>query len=165
MSDPPSDPSVGTSSNPSVGTSSDLSIDADAARDRLCDTHSERVAATLDCAAAVAAGFETTVGGDPATRESRAVRSALRAALDRAGLLEAFAALLPDLVDAAGGTMAAPPVAGPPYVTVTSTGPVLRATLGGTRLVVRIEAFAVVDGAFVWRDPSPSVAVRAVVRG
>lgn len=138
-------------------------LDADAARDRLLTAHAETVDATLDCAEAVSAAFETVVDGNPATGDSRALRANFRAAMERAGLVEELAGLLPDLVDAAGETMAAPPVASPPYVAVTSTGPVLRATLDEKRLVVRIEAFAVEDGLFVWNDPTREEAVRVEV--
>ncbi|GAB6880529.1 hypothetical protein JCM17823_28030 [Halorubrum gandharaense] len=139
-------------------------LDADAARDRLLTAHRETVDATLDCADAVSAAFETTVDGDPATENSREMRANLRAAMERAGLLNALAELLPDVVDAAGATMGAPPVAAPPYVTVTSTGPVLRATVGEERLVVRIEAFAVEDGLFIRRTPSLASVVSVAVK-
>lgn len=155
-------------------------LDPDAARDRLLAEHRGTVADVLACAAAVAAGFETTDGdgsatadGDPAsqevgemkaTRHSRGLRSTLNAVLERAGLKEALVELLPDLVAAAGGTLRAPPVAAPPYLAVTATGPVLRATLDGARLVVRIEAYTVDDGAFCWREPTPDEAVRVDLR-
>lgn len=139
-------------------------LDADAAREHLRSEHRDLLATTLDSAAAVAAGFETTVDGDPATRESSGVRENLRTALDRAGALDAFPAALAGAVDAAGATIPAPPVAAPPYVAVTSTGPVLRATLGDARLVVRVAVFEVVDGAFVWRDPSLADASSVTVK-
>lgn len=142
-----------------------ISLDGDAARERLISRHGEVLARTLDCAAGVAAAFETTVDGRPASERSRTVRGNLGAALDRTGLRDVYAELLPDLVAAAGGTMTTTPVAGPPYVAVTSTGPVLRATLDGGRLVVRIEVFVVDNGTFVWQDPSPGNAVRVEVRG
>jgi hypothetical protein len=47
---------------------------------------------------------------------------------------------------AAGGQLQAEPVAAPPYVAVTSVGPVLRATLPGGRLVVTVRVFAVERG-------------------
>lgn len=139
-------------------------LDADAASDRLLAAHAATLDRALGCAEAVAAGFEGAVDGDPATTDSRAVRANLRTAFDRAGLPDAFAALLPDVVAAAGATMGAPPVAAPPYVAVTSRGPVLRATLDDARLVVRITTFDVVDGAFVWRDPSAESALSVEVR-
>lgn len=139
-------------------------LDPDAARDRLLDAHYEPVAATVDCAAAVATAFEETVEGAPATRDSRDARSGLDATLDRAGVLEALADAIPDLVDAAGGTLRASPVPAPPYVAVTADGPVLRATVDDERLVARIVVYEVVDGSFVWRDPAPETAVRVSVR-
>jgi len=104
-----------------------------------------------------------TADGNPATRDSAAVRDRLRAALDRAGVLDALDAALADAVAAAGGELSAEPVPAPPYLAVTSTGPVLRATLDAGRLVVRIEAFDVADGAVAWRDPSPADALSVEV--
>lgn len=145
-------------------TKPDSTLDPDAARDRLLAAHSAVVETTLDCAAAVATGFEETVETAPATRDSRAARAGLRATLERAGVLESLADVLPELVDAAGGTLRASPVPAPPYVAVTADGPVLRATVGDVRLVARIAVYEVVDGAFVWREPSPETAVCVAVR-
>lgn len=139
-------------------------LDADAARQHLLDAHADLIATALDCAAAVAANFEDAVNGSPATRDSRVVRSDLRTALDRAGVLDEFAGALPDVVDAAGGTMRASPVPAPPHLAVTSGGPVARATLGDRRLVVRVDVYTAIDGAFVWRDPSPDAAVSVAIR-
>ncbi|MFB6234947.1 MAG: hypothetical protein ABEH81_06840 [Halopenitus sp.] len=138
-------------------------LDVAAARDRLLAEHAELLATVLDCAEAVAADFETTVDGAPATRDSRSIRDPLQATLERAGVLEQLPAALVDAVQAAGASMPAKPVAAPPYVVVTSTGPTLRATLDGTRLIVRVEVFAVEDSAFVRRNTSPAEALSVSV--
>ena len=51
--------------------------------------------------------------------------------------------LLSTAVEALGETLPADPVPAPPYLVVTSVGPVLRATLSEWRLVVELRAFAV----------------------
>jgi hypothetical protein len=121
--------------------------DADRVRDRLLASHGETLVATIDCADAVAAA------NGRATRREQVVEP-LRTVLERAGLPERYPAMLVDAVAALGESLPASPVAAPPYVTVTSRGPVLRATLPEDRLVVRIAVFA------VERDP-----VRYVRRG
>jgi len=138
-------------------------LDAEAARDRLLADHAESLATVLDCADAVAADFEAAVGDAPATRDSRSIREPLEATLERAGVLDGLPAVLADAVDAAGAALAAAPVAAPPYVVVTSTGPTLRATLDERRLIVRVEAFSVEDGAFVRRNASPEDALAVAV--
>lgn len=138
-------------------------LDVAAARDRLLAEHAELLATVLDCADAVAADFEATVDGSPATRDSRSIRNPMQATLERAGVLEQLPAVLSDAVDAAGASMPAKPVAAPPYVVVTSTGPTLRATLDGQRLILRLEAFAVKDSAFVRRNASPADALSVSV--
>jgi hypothetical protein len=65
----------------------------------------------------------------------------------------------------AGGRLQADPVPAPPYVVVTSVGPLLRATLEAGRLVVTVRAFRVERGDGGTRyvrdatDPSAAVAV------
>jgi len=61
-----------------------------------------------------------------------------------------------DAVEATGYDLRASPVAGPPYVVVTSCGPVLRATIDPGRLVIRFDAFEVVRDS----DPDRSSAYR-----
>lgn len=111
--------------------------DADRVRDRLLASHGETLATTIERADAVAASWN-----GPATRREQVVEP-LRAVLERAGLLERYPPMLVDAVEVLGETLPAEPVAAPPYVTVTSRGPVLRATLSKRRLVVRIAVFAV----------------------
>jgi hypothetical protein len=113
-------------------------LDADAVRTQLREERGDLVAAVLDCADAVVAGWDGT-----ATAEATRVTEPLGATLERAGVLETLPAVLAECVAAAGGRLRAEPVAAPPYVVVTSVGPVLRATLDEERLVVTLRAFRV----------------------
>ncbi|MFB6172644.1 MAG: hypothetical protein ABEJ23_08935 [Haloarculaceae archaeon] len=119
-------------------------MDPAAARSRLLAAHRAPLATVLDCADAVAADWDAS-GFDRRTATDRAaVVGPLRTALSDAGVLDRFPGLLADAVTAAGGTLRADPVAAPPYVTVASRGPVLRATAAaGERLVVAVEVFDV----------------------
>ena len=116
-----------------------------AARQRIQDEHRPIVAAVSDCADQVAAPWDTSRTTDPDR-----VADSLRAALDSTGLLERLPGVLADAVDATGYDLPAQPVSAPPYVVVTSRGPVLRATIDPGRLVVRFDVFEVV------RDPGPA---------
>lgn len=127
---------------------------AAAARERLLASEADTIDAVLRAATAIATDTEGEVAdgwfrlddGRPATTEREAVVSRLRAALDGAGLLHDLTTLLATAVDAAGYELAARPVPAPPYVVVTSTGPVLRATVEDGRLVVALDCFEVVRG-------------------
>lgn len=126
---------------------------AAAARERLLATERDTIDAVLAVADAVATDAEGEVAdgwfrldGRPATPDREAVVSRLQAALEESGLLNHLTGLLATAVDAAGYALAAQPVPAPPYVVVTSTGPVLRATVDAGRLVVRLDCFEVVRG-------------------
>lgn len=106
-------------------------------RDRLLAIHSEPVAATIEAADAVAASWD-----GPATGRE-AVVEPLSAVLEHTGLRERYPAMLATGADVLGESLSAPPVAVPPYVVITGTGPVLRASLPAGRLVLRLAVFAV----------------------
>jgi hypothetical protein len=116
-----------------------------AARRRIQDEWRPAVATVNDCADRVADPWDTS----RTTKPGRVV-APLRASLESTGLLDRLPLLLADAVDAAGFELAAEPVPAPPYVTVTSRGPVLRATIEPGRLVIRLDGFEVV------RDPVPA---------
>lgn len=118
-----------------------MSVDTDRLEASLREAHRPLLERVGDAADATAAGFETTFEGRPATSEPERITGPLRTILDRAGVLAGLPDVLSDLVGTAGETMAAPPVAAPPYVVVTSRGPVLRATLPAGRLVVSLRVF------------------------
>ena len=113
-------------------------MSADAAREHVLAEHADLVRRVVDCADAVAAGWD----GDSTADRERVVPP-LRATLDRAGVLDGLPAVLVGAVRAAGFDLAAPPVAAPPYVAVTSRGPVLRATVGDRRLVATLAVFGI----------------------
>jgi hypothetical protein len=124
---------------------SDAEVEA-AARERLLGAGGETVAGVLDAADAVADDWAEQAGGRPATTDREAVVQGLQAALDQRGLLHELATLLATAVEATEYDLPARPVAAPPYVAITSTGPVLRATLPDGRLVASIDCFEVVRG-------------------
>ena len=109
----------------------------------LLENHEELLTATLACADGVAESWD----GDATTDRKRVVEPFERA-LGGAGIVARLPALLVDAVDALGEDLPAEPVAAPPYLVVTTVGPVLRATLSSARLVVTIRAFA------IERDPT-----------
>lgn len=142
---------------------------AAAARERLLAAHVETLEAVLAAADAVAtgepdgAGHATGEGSDPepgpvaaswfrldddrlATADRDALVPVFRAVLEDRGLLAELPDLLAAAVDAAGYQLQAAPVPAPPYVALTSTGPVLRATVADGRLVVNVDCFEVVRG-------------------
>ncbi|MFC4451757.1 hypothetical protein [Halorussus aquaticus] len=108
------------------------------ARERVLESHSRTVETVLRCADAVAETW-----GDDWTTDPAAVAGPLRAGLESAGAWTRLPDVLADAVRATGESLSAPPVAAPPYVTATSRGPVLRATLADGRLVVLLQTFEV----------------------
>lgn len=111
-----------------------MSLDAAAARQSVLNQ-----SAVL---AAVAASADAVAD----RRTGERVADALAAELRSRGVLADLPAVLAAAVDAAGGELQADPVAAPPYVAVTSRGPLLRATLDGGRLVVTLQVFRVTAG-------------------
>lgn len=144
---------------------------AAAARERLLTEHGETLEAVLDAADAVATGDPEGAGsatgegnaeprsagssaagwhrlddGRLATPDRDALVPVFRAVLDDREVLGELPNLLAVAVDAAGYELPAAPVPAPPYVAMTSTGPVLRATVTDGRLVVNVDCFEVVRG-------------------
>ncbi|SFG33108.1 hypothetical protein SAMN04488063_1704 [Halopelagius inordinatus] len=126
----------------SPGTDSDANSVSAAVADFLREERPTLLAAVADAADAVAdrrsATDSTADGGDVADELERELRSR--------GVFEAFPDALAGCVAAAGRTLRATPVAAPPYVVSTSSGPVLRATLSDGRLVVTLRVFEVERG-------------------
>lgn len=119
--------------------------------------HSALVATVERCADRVVDGWPDAVAAD-----RTAVVEPLSEALDAAGVLDRFPGVLADAVDAAGYEPAAEPVAAPPYVVVTSRGPLLRATVADGRLLVRFDVFVVErtgDGTRYRRAPGDPLTV------
>lgn len=115
--------------------------DVDAIREYVLGTHHDTLEAVRECADAVAAGRERAAGTD-----GRTLAADLERELRRKGVLEAFPDLLAGAAAAAGYDLPATPVAAPPYVAVASVGPVARATLPASRLVIMVEVFQIERG-------------------
>lgn len=115
------------------------------ARRRIQNEYAAIVEGIDYCADRVAAPWDTA-----RTTESDRVAESLRRALESTGLLEQLPIVLADAVDATGYELQSQPVPAPPYVVVTSRGPVLRATIDPGRLVIRFDVFEIV------RDPGPA---------
>ncbi|QCS42880.1 hypothetical protein [Natrinema versiforme] len=120
-----------------------------AARRRIQSEHVSVVDGIDACADAIADPWDTS-----RTTDGDAVADGLHRALEEAGILRALPEVLADAVDATGHELQADPVPGPPYVVVTSRGPVLRATIGPGRLVIRFDAFEIVPDADPGRKPA-----------
>ena len=136
----------------------DADADERAVRSHLVEECDELLRTVAACADQVADGWER-----PPT-DGRAVADALGDGLAATGVLDRCPSVLEEVTAVAGHQLAADPVAAPPYVTVTSLGPVLRAPLTTGRLVVRVEVFAVerVSGEaarYVRRDADPAASV------
>ncbi|MFC7096023.1 hypothetical protein [Halobaculum marinum] len=111
-------------------------------RERLVTEHAPLLDAVDACADAVAARWED--GASEGTTDRDAVVSPLRDALSTAGVHERLPGLLTTAAAALGASLPARPVAAPPYLVVTATGPVVRATLPEVgRLVVSLNVFVV----------------------
>ncbi|MDZ7746645.1 MAG: hypothetical protein U5K28_09120 [Halobacteriales archaeon] len=129
-------------------------MDTVAVRDYLLGERREWVARAIDCADAVASGWDGAH-----TSDSEAVVPPYRATLDRAGVLAAAPAVLRECVSAAGARLSVDPVAAPPYVVTTSEGLLLRATLD-ERLLVRIRVFRLAAaGTYERVNETPETAV------
>jgi hypothetical protein len=137
-----------------------------AVRRRIRADHADVVDRVAECSAAVAAAWD----GD-ATADRAALVDPLERRLRETGVLADLPAVLIDAVDAAGGELAATPVAAPPYVVVTSTGPLLRATVDAGRLVVAFRTFAVERGGdgggvrYVHRGVAPAETLAVSLEG
>ena len=114
-----------------------------AVREYVLHSHGELLETVLACADGVAASWD----GDATTDRERVVEP-FEQALDERGVTDRLPTLLAGVVDTLGEDLSAQPVAAPPYLAVTSVGPVLRATLADARLVVTIRVFA------IERDPT-----------
>ena len=121
-------------------------------REVVLDRHTDLLEAVLACADAV-----TETWDDGETTDRAALVGPFERALEQATVHRRLPAVLVTAVEATGGSLSAEPVAAPPYVTVTSRGPVLRATLETERLVLTVRAFD------VERDPTRYVRGAAAV--
>lgn len=117
-------------------------------------------------AAAVAAGSDAAGAVDSPCRDPGRLRAAIERALERRSLPEPLVGALSVAAGALGTPIRGEPVPAPPYLAVTSRGPVCRATLAdGRRLLVRVELFAVErrPREYRFRDPSPETALNVAL--
>lgn len=131
-----------------VPADDDGSDPATAAQRRVASAHADTLATVRECAEATAATWD-----GERTADRAAVVRPFEAALERSGALDRLPAVLSTAVAATGRELQADPVPAPPYVAITSVGPVLRATLPDGRLVVTLRTFA------VEREPQPRYAL------
>lgn len=114
----------------------------------------ETIAAVVRAGGAAAAEKTT---GDP-----QAHREALKRAVESRALAPRLLDLLETAADCRGTSIAGEPVPAPPYLAITSRGPLCRGTLAtGGRLIVRIELFAISSPPrrYQFRDPTPATAL------
>lgn len=114
------------------------SVDIETVREHVLECHADTIRAVIAAADTVADRVEEPTGPNGA-----GVSAELERELTRRELVGPLVAVLVDAIGAAGIETAAQPVPGPPYVTVTSLGPVLRATGSRGRLVITLRVFAV----------------------
>lgn len=126
----------------------------------LVDEHAATLERILAVADAVATEWPSLTDGRRATADRSQVVPPFEAALERTGLRDQLPTLLAGAVDAAGYQLPAPPVPAPPYVAVSGTGPVLRATVDDGRLVLGIDCFDVIREP-TWAADAPT-STRAV---
>lgn len=130
---------------------------------RVLATHRGTIADVCEAGRAVAASWPT-----PTVSGSDRVTEPLARQIDDAGLPEALLGVLETAVDATDHRMVGTPVPAPPYLVVTSRGPVCRATLDdGQRLVLLFELFAVDrrPRTYRFRDPSPDCCLQVTRPG
>jgi ferric-dicitrate binding protein FerR (iron transport regulator) len=131
-------------------------------RQQVLDEHRETVAAVIDAGAAVASEVEHR----PVT-DGDHLRNPLETRLRERGLAVRLLGVLTTGAGALDTGMAAEPVAGPPYLVVTSRGPLCRGTLAdGRRLVVELPLFAVErrPPRYRFRDPTVEECLQVSLR-
>lgn len=117
-------------------------------------------------AAVVRAG--ATVATEETTGDPQAHRGALERAVESRALAPRLLDVLETAADCRGTSIDGEPVPAPPYLAITSRGPICRGTLAtGGRLIVRIELFAVSSSPrrYQFRDPTPADALAIELRG
>lgn len=105
----------------------------------LVETYSQTITAVIDAGADVTAALATHP-----TDDAEAIRRPLDSLLRQRELLGQVLSMLDTGASAVGEQLQGAPVPAPPYLAVTSRGPVCRGTLSdGRRLVLELRLFAV----------------------
>jgi hypothetical protein len=124
----------------------------DQAEQAVLSRHRDTIEASIEIAQQVTA----TWPGDM-VQDSAKVTAPLDDYLDAASLLPSLLELLYTAVDALDGQLQGRPVPAPPYLVVTSRGPLCRGTLtDGRRVIVRLDLFAVSRRPRKYRFPDPA---------
>ncbi|MDY6765035.1 MAG: hypothetical protein SV377_05020 [Halobacteria archaeon] len=105
-------------------------------RGHILDSHRGTVETLIECADEASDEWD----GDFVSQRSRVV-SPLETRLRDRGSLRDLSIMIEEVADVAELNLQASPVPGPPYVTVTSLGPVLRGTCARGRIIVRFRLF------------------------
>lgn len=122
-------------------------------RQHILTHHRETVTAVIDTGETIAAGIDEWPVSDP-----ELVRLPLERCLREQNLFEPLVGLLEAASDSLDEQLRGTPVPAPPYLTVTSRGPLCRGTLSdGRRLVVLLSLFAVTTRPPAYRFRHPSV--------
>ncbi|MGM0718692.1 MAG: hypothetical protein ACQET5_16320 [Halobacteriota archaeon] len=132
-------------------------------RRQLLAAHAETVGDVVDTGAAVAAAIEKW----PVT-DGDAIQIPLDRLLRRRGLRTQLLATLETGAEAIGEEIRGAPVAAPPYLVVTSRGPLCRGTLtDGRRLVIEFELFEVETQPrrYCFCDPGPEECLQITLAG
>ena len=131
-------------------------------RTRLREAHRETLQSVIDAGRSVATAWPTDV-----VQESGAVTEPLEHLLRERGLAEDLIEMLQTGTAAMDETVQGRPIPAPPYLVITSRGPVCRGTVSdGRRLVVVLELFAVrrAPTRYQFRDPTPEDLLSVSVR-
>lgn len=122
-------------------------------RRRILNEHRDTVAAVVEAGTAVVSAIDDR----PVTDGDR-IRQPLDATLEDRGLRAPLLDLLVTGANALDAEIRGTPVAAPPYLVVTSRGPLCRGTLAdGERLVVELSLFAVESRPRRYRFRDPTV--------
>lgn len=103
--------------------------------------HEETHVTVADCADMIVRSWD-----DCKTAEPHRITEPLEECLRERGIFPSLLAVLRSGISLAGRTLAADPVSAPPYLSITSLGPVLRGPTPDGRLVITITVFEVREG-------------------
>lgn len=124
----------------------------------ILDTHGDLIVAVIDSATELAGVIDSWPVSD-----SEMIRVPLERSLRADGLLVSLLDMLDTGAEALGETIQGQPVAAPPYLVITSRGPMCRGTLSnGRRLIIELRLFAV-EGhprRYRFRAPDPETCLR-----
>lgn len=133
-----------------------------AVRSRVVEEHRATLRSLVDLGRQVAATWP-----DCATTEASAVRSSLEHALETTGLADAVLDMLRVGADTLDEPLQARLLPAPPYLAITSRGPICRATISGDRrLVLLVELFEIdrTGPSYRFVDPSPEECLTVRIR-